>query len=245
MVDLLDPKPGERVLELAAGLGDTGFLAAARVGPSGRVLSSDLVSEMVVAAERRAAELGVSNVDFRTLDAEALDLPDRSVDGVLCRYGYMLVPEPATAFAETARVLRGGGHVAFAVWGTADENPWAAAIGRALVSSGRMERPDVDAPGPFRLAEPERVRRLVEEAGLELVVQEDVPLAWRYSSFEEYWDVSRDLSRTLSATLAGMSDEDGEDVRADVREALARYRVGDGLALPALSRVALARRAAT
>jgi SAM-dependent methyltransferase len=157
----------------------------------------------------------------------------------------MLVPEPATAFAETARVLRGGGHVAFAVWGTADENPWAAAIGRALVSSGRMERPDADAPGPFRLAEPERVRRLVEEAGLELLVQEDVPLAWRYSSFEEYWDVSRDLSRTLSAALAGMSDEDGEDVRADVREALARYRVGDGLDLPALSRVALARRAAT
>jgi SAM-dependent methyltransferase len=243
MVDLLDPKPGDRVLEIAAGPGDTGFLAANRIGPSGRLISSDLVPGMVAAAERRAAELGVSNVDFRALDAQELDLPDENVDGVLCRWGYMLVPEPPVAFAETRRVVRGGGNVAFAVWGTADENPWAAAIGRVLVSSGQMERPEPDAPGPFRLADPERVRDLVEDAGLELVLQEDVPLTWRYASFDEYWDVSRDLSRTLSTALETMSKKDAQVVYGDVAEALEPYRIGDGLVIPALSRVALARRA--
>ncbi len=242
MVDLLDPKPGDRVLEIAAGTGDTGFLAAERIAPTGRLISSDLVPGMVAAAERRAAELGVSNADFRALDAQELELHDESVDGVLCRYGYMLVPDPSFAFAETRRVLRGGGRVAFAVWGTADENPWAAAIGRALVSGGRMERPDPDAPGPFRLADPDRVCELVEGAGLELLVQDDVLLTWRYSSFEEYWGASRDLSRTLGTVLEALSEQETRKVYGDVRAALESYRLGDGLVMPALSRVALARR---
>jgi SAM-dependent methyltransferase len=231
------------VLEIAAGPGDTGFLAAERVGSSGRLISSDLMPGMIAAAERRAAELGLSNAEFRTLDAQALDLPDESVDGVLCRWGYMLVPEPAEAFAETRRVLPPGGCAAFAVWGTADENPWASAIGRALVSSGHMERPDPDAPGPFRLADSEHVQRLVEDAGLELVVQEDVPLTWRYASFDEYWSVSRDLSRTLSAALETMSEQEAQGVYAGVHQALEPHRFEEGLAIPALSRVALARRA--
>ena len=242
MVDLLDPKPGDRVLEIAAGPGDTGFLAAERIAPTGRLISSDLVPGMVAAAERRGTELGVSNADYQALDAQELELPDETVDGVLCRYGYMLLPDPSVAFAETRRVLRGGGRVAFAVWGTADENPWAAAIGRALVSSGRMERPDPDAPGPFRLADRERVREHVEGAGLELLVQDDVPLTWSYSSFEEYWSTSRDLSRTLATVLEALSEQETREVYGDVRAALEPYRLGDGLVIPAVTRVALARR---
>jgi SAM-dependent methyltransferase len=242
MVELLDPEPGQTVLEIAAGLGDTGFLAAERLGPSGRLVSSDFVPEMVAAAERRALELGLTNVDFRTLDAQALDLADDSVDGVLCRWGYMLVPDPAEAFMETRRVLRPGGHVAFAVWGTADENPWAAAIGRVLVSTGRVERPEPDSPGPFRLADPEHVRRLVEGAGLDLRAEEDIPLTWSYSGFDEYWEVSRDLSRTLATALEAMSAVEALEVSDGVRDAVVPYRDGDGLALPGLCRVALARR---
>jgi ubiquinone/menaquinone biosynthesis C-methylase UbiE len=155
LVDLLDPQPGETLLELAAGSGDTGFLAALRIGPSGRLISSDLVPEMLAAARRRALELDLSNVDFRVLDMQTLDLPDAYVDGVLCRWSYMLVPEPAVAFAETRRVLRPGGGVAFAVWGSAEENPWASGTGQVLIARGLVGRPDPDTPGPFRLADPE------------------------------------------------------------------------------------------
>ena len=154
LVDLLDPQPGQNLLELAAGPGDTGFLAAGRIRPTGRLISSDFVPGMVAVAQRRAVELGVRNVDFRVLDAQALDLADESVDGVLCRWGYMLVPEPVKAFAETRRVLRSGGGVAFAVWASADENPWASAIGRVLNARGLVARPEPDAPGPFRLSRP-------------------------------------------------------------------------------------------
>lgn len=242
LVEVLDPQPNESLLDLAAGPGDTGFLAAERIGPSGRLISSDLVPGMIAAARRRALELGISNVDYRVLDMQALDLPDEHVDGVLCRWGYMLVPEPAAAFAETRRVLRHGGGVAFAVWGSADENPWAPAIGRVLIARGLMARPDPDTPGPFRLADPERVRGLVQRAEFEVVVQEDIPLTWRYGSFDEYWSVSRDLSRTLSATLEKIDEGEAEDVRADVSHALAPYGHEDGFAVPALTRITLARR---
>jgi ubiquinone/menaquinone biosynthesis C-methylase UbiE len=97
LVDALDPQPGETVLELACGVGDTGLAAAARLGSSGRLISTDFSTQMVAAARRRADELGVSNVEFRTMDAERMDLDDDSVDGVLCRWGYMLMADPAAA----------------------------------------------------------------------------------------------------------------------------------------------------
>ena len=78
---------------------------------------------MVDAARRRGAELGLENVDYRVLDAERMDLPDASVDGVLCRYGYMLMADPAAALAETRRVLKPGGRLSFAVVGAPEQQP--------------------------------------------------------------------------------------------------------------------------
>src|SRR5262245_33214736 len=87
LVDALDPPPGETILELAAGVGDTGLAAAARLGESGSLISTDFSEQMVGAARRRADELGSSNVEFRTMDAERMGLDDASIDGVLCRWG--------------------------------------------------------------------------------------------------------------------------------------------------------------
>ena len=94
------------MLELAAGVGDTGFMAARLVGETGRVIITDFAPEMVAAARRRVEESGIRNVEFRVLDAERMDLETDSVDGVLCRWGYMLMIDPAAAFADTRRVLR-------------------------------------------------------------------------------------------------------------------------------------------
>src|SRR5260221_1000000 len=68
LVDALDPKPGETILELARGPGDTGFAAAARLGDSGRLLSTAFAEGMVAAAKRRAAELGLANIEHRVID---------------------------------------------------------------------------------------------------------------------------------------------------------------------------------
>ncbi len=95
LIDAVMPQPGQRVLELAAGLGETGMLAAELVAPMGGAVISDQAETMLAGARARAASLGLSNVEFQVLNAEWIDLPVASVDVVLCRWGYMLMADPA------------------------------------------------------------------------------------------------------------------------------------------------------
>ncbi len=242
MVELLAPSPGETILELAGGSGDTGFLAVQRVGPSGRLIESDFVAEIVDSARRRGAELGIDNADFRVLDAQSLDLPDESVDGVLCRWGYMLAVDPAAALGETRRVLRPGGRVAFAVWGTLEENPWASRVGRTLVAHGLVQPPEPDEPGPFRLGDRQRVKTLVADAGLELLAHEDFPITFRHESFDAFWESTQDFSRALKSALADADADAVATVRAEVADRLADFTDGSELALPGITQIVLARK---
>jgi SAM-dependent methyltransferase len=244
LVDALDPQPSETILELACGPGDTGFAAAARLGETGRLLSTDFAEGMVAAARRRAAELGLRNVEHRVVDGQAIDLADASVDGVLCRWGYMLMPDPALALAETWRVLRPGGRVAFSVWGEARDNPWASVAGKVAVDLGFAQPPEPDAPGPFRLGDAERVRSLVEAAGFGSPQIENVAVQWRYGSFDEYWETSRDLSFNLATTLATIDAQDAARLHEATRLAFAPYTLADGsLEIQGLTRNVLARKA--
>src|SRR5262249_11799083 len=120
LVKSLDPRSGQRVLEIAAGPGDTGLLAAKYLG-NGRLVSTDLSPEMVDAAGKRGAELGIQNAEYRVLDAQHMDLADASFDGVICRWGFMLMPNPAAALGECRRVLAPGGRLVFAVFTGPDE----------------------------------------------------------------------------------------------------------------------------
>src|SRR2546423_11865620 len=94
MIEAIAPQPGETVLELAAGPGDTGLMAAELVAPGGRLIASDFAEALLDVARARAAELGIDNVDFRVLNAESLELETGSIDAILCRWGYMLMADP-------------------------------------------------------------------------------------------------------------------------------------------------------
>jgi SAM-dependent methyltransferase len=243
LVELLDPKPGETILEIAAGFGDTGFVAHPRLRPGGRLITTDAAPEMVDAARRRAAELGLDDVSFAVEDAASLSLDDESVDGVLCRWGLMLVPDMDGAAAELFRVLRARGRAALAVWAAPDANDWMTATGRAAVELGHMERPDPDAPGPFRLAPEGRLATVLEGAGFAVETVEDVPLVWRAPSLAEWWATVRDMSPTTGALLERLSPEEAATLESSAAERLAKYVAPGGtLEVPSLARVALARR---
>jgi len=241
LVALLDPAQGETVLELAAGPGDTGFIAASRLGREGLLLSTDVAPEMGDAARRRATELGIENVEFRVEDASAIDLPAASVHGVICRFGVMLVPDPTQALSEIARVLRPQGRAVLAVWAASDANDWMTAAGRSALELGLLERPDPNAPGPFRLADAGELRRLVTGAGLRVSALEDVPVLWRAASLDEWWRTAQDLSRMLTTLLERVTPEEGRAVRDGAERRLARYVKADGsLEVPGLARALLA-----
>jgi ubiquinone/menaquinone biosynthesis C-methylase UbiE len=240
LVDALDPQPGETVLELAAGVGDTGFAAAGRLGPSGKLVSTDFSTHMVEAARRRADEVGVSNAEFRTMDAERMELPDDSVDGVLCRWGYMLMADPVAALTETRRVLRPGGRVALSVWADPASHAWASVPARALYEHTGIEPPDPLAPGIFAMASERRTRELLAAAGLEPRRVEQVEMEWGFESPEHHWHYVMDLAGAIAMVMRSLPEREQAAVRRLTEERLRDvakppgYRLG-GLSLNALA----------
>jgi ubiquinone/menaquinone biosynthesis C-methylase UbiE len=236
LVARLDPRPGDAVLELAAGTGETTPELAARLGDEGRVISTDFAPSMVEAARAQGERLGLRNVEHRVLDAECMDLEDASVDRVACRFGYMLMADPAAALAETRRVLRASGRLAFAVWATADRNPWAAIPRQTMVELGYAPPPVPGAPGPFVMGDPDRINELLGGAGFSEPGIEEVPVAWGYADADEHWLRTITLSPSTSEQLDALSEADRERLRETVKERVeARLAEGpegmDGLAL--------------
>jgi ubiquinone/menaquinone biosynthesis C-methylase UbiE len=251
MVQAIDPRPGQRVLELAAGLGETGLLAAELVAPTGGVILSDQAEGMLDGARVRAAELALTNVEFQVWNAEWIDLPVASVDAVLCRWGYMLMADPGAALSETRRVLRPGGRLALAVWDALGANPWALAPRLELIERGLAPSPAAAhadssnstayTPGPFALGDPERVRELLEQAGFAEARIDAVDVEQRHASFDAFWETMLDLSRELHDLVLARSAEEVEQIRASLAVRLAPHAAADGtLAVPGRSLVATA-----
>jgi SAM-dependent methyltransferase len=241
MIDAIAPQPGQRVLELAAGLGETGMLVAELVAPIGGVIVSDQAEAMLSAARERAIALGLSNVEFKVLNAEWIDLPVASVDAVLCRWGYMLMADPAAALAETRRVLRPGGRVALAVWDSIEQNPWVRLPGLELIERGLTTPPAAGTPGMFALASSEQLTLLLQEAGFEDVRVEGLDLNRRHASFEEFWDSTLDLSRALHDAVLDRPEPEIAEIHAALAERFAPYTAVDGsLEIPGRTLVASA-----
>ncbi len=236
----LAPQGGDTVLELAAGTGETGFEAAALVGEGGRVISTDLAPAMVDVARRRTAELGLRNVEHRVMDAERIDLDECSVDGVLCRFGFMLMPDPAAGLAETRRVLRPGGRLALAVWSGPERNPWISIAGRMLVEHGHVPPPEPGAPGMFSMADEERTRELLEEAGFTGVRMEEVPVRFSYSDTDHYVRRALDTAGVFAQAFREASDDEREAMTAQLKTGFAPFAVEGGYELPGVALTAVA-----
>jgi SAM-dependent methyltransferase len=228
LIDSLALQPGHRVLELAAGPGDTGFLAAELIEPGGTLLSSDGAEAMVTLAQTRAKAAGIANVEFRRLELEWIDLPTASVDAILCRWGIMLITDHEAAAREIRRVVRPGGRVALAVWDVPGLNSWATIPGRAMIELGHSEPPDPEAPGMFRLAPQARLQELLESAGFIEVDIEPVMLERAYETVDEYIEETLDLSGTLRDTVEGLSDTEREAAIAKIRSLAEPFTAADG-----------------
>jgi SAM-dependent methyltransferase len=234
------PRSSETVLELGAGTGETGFEAAALLGDDGRLISTDFSPDMVEVARRRGNELGLSNVDYRVIDAERIELDTGSVDGVLCQSTYMLVADPAAALAETRRVLRSGGRLGLSVWGAPERNPWASVGGMILVERGHMAPPEPGAPGVFSLASEERTVALLAGAGFGSVRTEEVPVRFAFRDLADYERWVIDVAGPFAMVVRALPDDERETLRARLKEAFVPFSADGGYELPGVALCAVA-----
>lgn len=241
LVEAIEPQPGMRVLELAAGIGEVGFLAAELVEPGGTLISSDGAEAMLAHARERAQQLGVRNVEHKLLELEWIDLSAASVDAVICRWGYMFALDRGAALRETRRVLRPGGRVALATWTEPGRNPFATIPRQALFDAGLVDSVGGDGPGMFDLADPAALRDLLDEGGFADVEIEEIPLTMSYDDAEDFWTTTCDLARPFGDIVATLDERQLVDLRARVDAALAPYAGPDGaLSLQAVALVAAA-----
>jgi SAM-dependent methyltransferase len=233
--------PGQTVLELAAGPGDTGFMAAERIRPGGRLISSDAVAGMLDVARERAQELGVEDVEFKQLQLEWIDQPTASVDVVLVKWAMMLLLDPAAALRECRRVLKPGGRLVIAVWDAPERNPWATIPQRALIELGHIEPPAPGGPGMFALSDQDQLRELLQGAGLFDIEIEPVQMPRSYTSVTAWVGETIDLSRIFKSVWSPLSDQQRRELRARIAELAADFTDASGaLLLPAASLGALA-----
>jgi SAM-dependent methyltransferase len=233
LVARLDPAPGQTILELAAGTGEAGLLAAPRLEPGGVLISSDRSPRMVEAARERAGELGIDNVRFKTLDAAQIELGDASVDGVLSRFGYILRGEPPRALSEVRRVLRPGGRLAFAVWAERERNSWITIPAEVMLERGHVSAPGAEERRLSERRHPAAIRRLLEEVGFAPRAIEEMPVIYRFADAAELWLFMSELRGPLSLVLGRLGTRERASVSSAIEERAAQ--TGGGFELGGVS----------
>jgi SAM-dependent methyltransferase len=180
---------------------------------------------MVAAAQRGAQARGLSNVECRIIDAQAIDLPDSSVDGVLSRFGLMLVPEPSRVFSEARRVLRSGRRFAYAVWGPAARNPWLTSLVAALLENGHVPPvvPGADE-GPFTLADPEANRVLLANARFTNVRVAEITGVMDFADVEDYFSLQSSVGGAIAPFVAALTNVQRETITASLGPILEQFR---------------------
>ena len=231
MIRQLAPQPGDTLLELAAGAGDTGFDAAAIIGEAGRLISTDFSPAMLEVARRRGGELGLGNVDFRVVDAERAELDTGSVDGVLCRFGYMLMADPAGALAESRRVLRTGGRLVLAVWGAPQRNLFFSVIAAILAERGHLPPPGPGSLSPFSMASQQHTRELLTAAGFRVIAMDEIAVRCRFGDLEEYLTFVADTAGPAAIALRGLPREERQEVKARLEDAFGAFVTPQGYEL--------------
>jgi ubiquinone/menaquinone biosynthesis C-methylase UbiE len=231
LVTLLAPRDGEWILDLGTGPGEPAATVARRVGPSGRVMGVDLSEKMIELATQTARRENLVNVEYRTMDCSALDLPSESYDAVLSNFGFQIFTDPEGAAKEARRVLKPGGRIAVSVWSTGDKTPFLDAIVAPMLEHAE---PDENGylPTPYETGGPGEMVAFLEAAGFHDAHERRRNFVMGFRDPEEY------LHTILKGTPLGHSlyEEDDavqKEVLGKTRANLQRWARPDGLHLPA------------
>lgn len=232
LLGLAGIEPGMQILDLASGTGEPALTLARAAGPAGRVTATDMVPGMLAVAEEIARSAGISNIEFREVDAHELPFLDESFDRVTSRNGLMYFVEYLKALREGRRVLKVGGRIALACNGPFEQPFFLSTIG-VLAKHVTLPPPDPDAPNPFMFAEEGKLTTALQEAGFGDIEERHLEISFRWQATpEEAWQFTQDVGAPFRPLLEALSQEKREEVFQEIHSALAEYQDGDELVFP-------------
>jgi len=231
LITLAHLELGQRVLDIATGIGEPAVTAARRVGPTGRVVAIDQSPQMLAIARERVAALGLQNVQFRELDAERLDLLEGRFEAALCRWGLMYLPQLVPALQRVRQRLLPSGRFVASVWPTPARVP-VLSLPRAIITQYiEVPTPPPGMPGPFSLSDIGVLEQALAQVGFSEVRSESFELHLEFASASDYTRFIQAISPSINALLASQSAEQQERIwRAVQDNAQERYGSADGKA---------------
>jgi ubiquinone/menaquinone biosynthesis C-methylase UbiE len=222
-IERLPIAAGMNLLDVCCGMGGSALPAAERVGSSGRVVAVDLAQNLLNKGIKRAAEHGMTNIEFRRADLEDLPFGGQFFDAVVCVFGIFFVPDVHGAVRGLWRLVRPAGFLAITIWGAKLFEPADGTFWEAV----RREDPELfKSIKPWsRIVEPDPLRALLIECGVsntEVVAEAGThPL----SSPEDWWTIV--LGSGYRSTVEALTPLARERVRVETIEAVRRQKIRD------------------
>ncbi len=219
LVELAEIREGQRILDIASGIGEPAITAGKIVGQKGHVTATDLSSEMLAIGEERARSLGLQDImEFVQSDAENLKLgTDEKFDAIICRWGLMFLPNLDTALSNIHDKLVSGGKLAAAVWSKPAKVPFISlSMDTARKHLGSL--PGQGLPGPLSLADVDSLKESFARAGFVDIRSERIPVIFEFDSAEDYVKFNQDIVAPLRTILSNETEIKKQQVWDDITE---------------------------
>ncbi len=236
LTELAYIKPDQQILDIATGIGEPALSVAKLVGENGKVVATDMSSQMLSIARDRASGLGLRNVEFQESDAEKLDFPEGHFDAIVCRWGLMFLPDVETTLKSALRMLVRDGKFASAVWDVPENIPFFSFAVQTLLQMFDVPMPPPEAPTVSGLAGG-KIEENMANAGFTDIRTETITVNFEFSSAGEYTELMKDIAAPLRIMLANQSPEEQDEYWRTLEESTARKFASQsgGVLLPSIS----------
>jgi SAM-dependent methyltransferase len=233
MLDLAGLQVGSRVLDVAAGSGESTLMAARRIGPTGYALAADVSASMLNAAAEAARTAGVTNIETRVVNAENIELDADSFDAVICRIALMLLPNPAKALGEMRRVVKPGGKVAVMVYSELKKNPYHGIFNETVRRLGNIPWPAPGEPWMYALGAPGLLEGIYSGAGFINVSVRAAPIPRRFlSAAAAVGNMKKATAGDLVELMNHLKEADRDRAWAEIEEKFKRFEGPNGFEAP-------------
>lgn len=232
MLEMAGVGSGQYILDIAAGAGEQSITAAKKVGLTGRVLATDISSNILDFAKQMALQAGVNNIETKVMDGEDLTLEDETFDVVISRVGLIYFPDQQKALREMWRVLKPGGKIAAIVYSTPERNKFFSLPASIIRKRAELPPPLPGQPGPFSLGAEGVIEKAFSQAGFKNVKSELIDAPLLFESAKECLRFEKESFGALHQMMNSLSDSEKEAVWKETENALGEFETKNGFIGP-------------